>query len=247
MGAEPVDFLLVVTPVPGVTPAGSLDSRPMKILLDFLPIVLFFLTFNQAEKRPDEAAALATDWFGFMVSGGAVGPKEAPVLLATVVVILATMLQVVYLKVRGQKVDTMLWVSLGLVTVLGGATIYFHSDTFIKWKPSVLYWVMALAFWLSPILAGKNLLKLMMGEQIALPAFVWRNLNVAWIVFFALMGVLNLWIAYSFDTSTWVTFKSFGGMGLMLVFMVAQGFYLNRHLQSPDAAAPDNDAETRRP
>lgn len=247
MGAEPVDFLLVVTPVPGVTPAGSLDSRPMKILLDFLPIVLFFLTFNQAEKRPDEAAALATDWFGFMVSGGAVGPKEAPVLLATVVVILATMLQVVYLKVRGQKVDTMLWVSLGLVTVLGGATIYFHSDTFIKWKPSVLYWVMALAFWLSPILAGKNLLKLMMGEQIALPAFVWRNLNVAWIVFFALMGVLNLWIAYSFDTSTWVTFKSFGGMGLMLVFMVAQGFYLNRHLQSPDAAAPDNDAEARRP
>ena len=247
MGAEPVDFLLVVTPVPGVTPAGSLDSRPMKILLDFLPIVLFFLTFNQAEKRPDEAAPLATDWFGFMVSGGAVGPKEAPVLLATVVVILATMLQVVYLKVRGQKVDTMLWVSLGLVTVLGGATIYFHSDTFIKWKPSVLYWVMALAFWLSPILAGKNLLKLMMGEQIALPAFVWRNLNVAWIVFFALMGVLNLWIAYSFDTSTWVTFKSFGGMGLMLVFMVAQGFYLNRHLQSPDAAAPDNDAEARRP
>ena len=247
MGAEPVDFLLVVTPVPGVTPAGSLDSRPMKILLDFLPIVLFFLTFNQAEKRPDEAAALATDWFGFMVSGGAVGPKEAPVLLATVVVILATMLQVVYLKVRGQKVDTMLWVSLGLVTVLGGATIYFHSDTFIKWKPSVLYWVMALAFWLSPILAGKNLLKLMMGEQIALPAFVWRNHNVQWIVFFALMGVLNLWIAYSFDTSTWVTFKSFGGMGLMLVFMVAQGFYLNRHLQSPDAAAPDNDAEARRP
>ncbi len=247
MGAEPVDFLLVVTPVPGVTPAGSLDSRPMKILLDFLPIVLFFLTFNQAEKRPDEAAALATDWFGFMVSGGAVGPKEAPVLLATVVVILATMLQVVYLKVRGQKVDTMLWVSLGLVTVLGGATIYFHSDTFIKWKPSVLYWVMALAFWLSPILAGKNLLKLMMGEQIALPAFVWRNLNIAWSIFFAVMGVLNLWIAYTFDTSTWVTFKSFGGMGLMLVFMVAQGFYLNRHLQSPDAAAPDNDAEARRP
>lgn len=228
-------------------PAGSLDSRPMKILLDFLPILLFFLTFNQAEKRPDEAAALATDWFGFMVSGGAVGPKEAPVLLATVVVIAATLLQVVYLKVRGQKVDTMLWVSLGLVTVLGGATIYFHSDTFIKWKPSVLYWVMALAFWLSPILAGKNLLKLMMGEQIALPAFVWRNLNIAWSVFFAVMGVLNLWIAYSFDTSTWVTFKSFGGMGLMLVFMVAQGFYLNRHLQSPDAATADNDAETRRP
>ncbi len=203
----------------------------MKILLDFLPIVLFFLTFNQAEKRPDEAAALATDWFGFMVSGGAVGAKEAPVLLATVVVILATVLQVLYLKLRGQKVDTMLWVSLGLVTVMGGATIYFHSETFIKWKPSVLYWVMAAAFWLSPILSGRNLLKMMMGEQVELPGFVWRNLNLAWIGFFSLMGVLNLWIAYSYDTSTWVTFKSFGGMGLMLVFMVAQGIYMSRHMK----------------
>lgn len=203
----------------------------MKILLDFLPIVLFFLTFNQAEKRPDEAAALATDWFGFMVSGGAVGAKEAPVLLATVVVILATVLQVVYLKLRGQKIDTMLWVSLGLVTVMGGATIYFHSETFIKWKPSVLYWVMAAAFWLSPILSGRNLLKMMMGEQVELPGFVWRNLNLAWIGFFSLMGVLNLWIAYSYDTSTWVTFKSFGGMGLMLVFMIAQGIYMSRHMK----------------
>jgi intracellular septation protein len=202
----------------------------MKIFLDFLPIVLFFLTFNQAEKRPDEAAALANDWLGFMISG-AVGPKEAPVLLATVVVILATLLQVVYLKVRGQKVDTMLWVSLGLVTVMGGATIYFHNDTFIKWKPSVLYWVMAAAFWLSPILSGRNLLKMMMGEQVELPGFVWRNLNLAWIGFFSLMGVLNLWIAYSYDTSTWVTFKSFGGMGLMLVFMVAQGIYMSRHMK----------------
>jgi len=203
----------------------------MKILLDFLPIVLFFLTFNQAEKRPDEAAALATDWFGFLVSGGVVTAKEAPVLLATVVVILATVLQVVYLKLRGQKVDTMLWISLGLVTVMGGATIYFHNETFIKWKPSVLYWVMAAAFWLSPILSGRNLLKMMMGEQVDLPGFVWRNLNLAWIGFFSLMGVLNLWIAYTYDTSTWVTFKSFGGMGLMLVFMIGQGLYMSRHMK----------------
>ena len=206
----------------------------MKILLDFLPIVLFFLTFNQAEKRPDEAAALATDWFGFLVSGGLVTAKEAPVLLATVVVILATVLQVVYLKLRGQKVDTMLWISLGLVTVMGGATIYFHSETCIKWKPSVLYWVMAAAFWLSPILSGRNLLKMMIGEQVELPAFAWRNLNLAWIGFFSLMGVLNLWIAYTYDTSTWVTFKSFGGMGLMLVFMIAQGLYMSRHMTPVD-------------
>jgi intracellular septation protein len=204
----------------------------MKLLLDFLPIILFFVTFNSAEKRPDEAAAFATDWFGFLVSGGAVGPKEAPVLLATVVVIIATLAQVLYLKLRGQKVDTMLWVSLGLVTVLGGATIYFHSDTFIKWKPSVLYWVMALAFALSPWLAGKNLLRVLMGDQVKLPAFAWRRLTQAWVVFFTVMGVLNLWVAYHYDTSTWVSFKMFGGMGLMLVFMVAQGFYLTRHIET---------------
>lgn len=203
----------------------------MKLLLDFLPIVLFFLTFNAAEKRADEAARLASDWFGFMVSGGVVGAKEAPVLLATVVVIVATLAQVLYLKARRQKVDTMLWVSLVLVTVLGGATIYFHSETFIKWKPTVLYWVMSAAFLLSPILAGKNLLKLLLGEQVELPAFAWKRLNLAWVIFFAAMGVLNLWVAFTFETATWVNFKLFGGMGLMFVFMLAQGFYLTRHLK----------------
>ncbi|MFM2058229.1 MAG: hypothetical protein RLY71_2614 [Pseudomonadota bacterium] len=206
----------------------------MKFLLDFLPILLFFATFNIAEKNADEAARHATDWFGFMVSGGVVGPKEAPVLLATVMVIVATLAQVAFLKLRGKKVDTMLWISLVLVTVLGGATIYFHSDTFIKWKPSVLYWVMALAFLLSPILAGKNLLRVMLGEQMQLPQLVWHRLNLAWVGFFMLMGVLNLWVAYNFSTATWVNFKLFGGMGLMLVFTIAQGIYLNRHLDHPE-------------
>jgi intracellular septation protein len=206
----------------------------MKLLLDFLPIVLFFLTFNAAEKRTDEAARLASDWFGFMVSGGVVGPKEAPVLLATVVVIAATLAQVLYLKARRQKVDTMLWVSLALVTVLGGATIYFHSEAFIKWKPTVLYWVMSAAFLLSPLLAGKNLLRILLGEQVELPEFAWKRLNGAWVLFFAFMGVLNLWVAFNFETATWVNFKLFGGMGLMFVFMLAQGFYLTRHLKVED-------------
>ena len=85
------------------------------------------------------------------------------------VVIVATLAQVAWLKLRGRKVDTMLWVSLGLVVVLGGATIYFHNETFIKWKPSVLYWAMGLSFWLSPLLFGKNLLRALMGEQMQLP------------------------------------------------------------------------------
>lgn len=203
----------------------------MKLFLDFLPIILFFLTFKVAEGRAEEAAAFATEHLGALVSGGVVGAAEAPVLLATVVVILATLAQVLYLKVRGQKVDTMLWVSLGLVTVMGGATIWFHSETFIKWKPSVLYWVMSAAFLLAPIVAGKDLLRAMLGGQIELPAFAWKKLNLAWAAFFAGMGVLNIWVAYNFSTSTWATFKAFGGMGLMFVFMLAQGLYMHRHMK----------------
>ena len=203
----------------------------MKLLLDFLPIILFFATFKIAEGRADEAAAFATEHLGALVSGGVVGATEAPILLATVVVILATLAQVLFLKVRGQKVDTMLWVSLGLVTVMGGATIWFHSETFIKWKPTVLYGVMSLAFLLAPLVAGKNLLRAMLGGQIDLPEFAWQRLNWAWAAFFAFMGVLNIWVAYTFSTSTWATFKAFGGMGLMLVFMVAQGFYMHRHMK----------------
>ena len=135
----------------------------MKLLFDFLPIILFFGTFKAAEGRKDWAAQFASDQFGFMVSGGVVGPNEAPVLLATVVVILATLAQVGWIIARGRKVDTMLWVSLGLVTVFGGATIWFHNETFIKWKPSVLYWVMGMTFWLSQLIFRKNLLRALIG------------------------------------------------------------------------------------
>jgi len=206
--------------------------RPrMKLLLDFLPILLFFGTFKYAEKNAQWAADYATEHFGFLVSGGVVGTEEAPVLLATLIVILATLVQVAVQLVRGKKVDMMLWVTFGLVVVLGGATIWFHNATFIKWKPSVLYWVMALAFWLSQAIWGKNLLQALIGEQLELPAVVWRRLNLAWVAFFALMGVLNLYVAYNYSTATWASFKAFGATGLMLVFMVAQGFYLSRHLK----------------
>jgi len=203
----------------------------MKILFDFLPIVLFFAAFKYAEGHKDWAAAFATSQFGWLVSGGVVGEKEAPVLLATVVVIIATLAQVAWIKLRGRKVDTMLWISLVLVVVLGGLTIYFHNDTFIKWKPSILYWVMGLALWLSPLLLGRNLLKVLMGEQIRLPARIWHRLNFAWVAFFGLMGLLNLWVAYTFSTDMWVNFKLFGGIGLMVVFTLAQGLYLGRHIE----------------
>ena len=208
----------------------------MKLLADFLPIILFFAAFKYADGNKEWAAAFAAEHFGFLVSGGKVGPGEAPVLLATVVVIAATLVQVLVLKLRGRKVDTMLWVSLVLVVVLGGLTIWFHSETFIKWKPTLLYWVMAGAFALGPLLFGKNLLRLLLGAQLQLPDPVWRRLNWAWVAFFAVMGSLNLWVAYTFSTNIWVNFKLFGSVGLMLLFTLAQGLYLSRHLPDEPAA-----------
>jgi intracellular septation protein len=201
----------------------------MKLLLDFLPILLFFLTFKLAEGNAAQAADFATTHLGFLVSGGVVGAKEAPVLLATLVVIAATLAQILLLVLRGRKVDLMLWISLALVVVLGGATVWFHSETFIKWKPSVLYWAMGLAFWVSQVVFRKNLIQALMGQQLELPTAVWQRLNFAWIAFFGLMGLLNLYVAYSYSTDTWVTFKLFGGIGLMVLFTLAQGFYIARH------------------
>lgn len=208
----------------------------MKILFDFLPIALFFGMFKYAEGNKDWAASTATDWLGFMVSGGVVGPAEAPVLLATVVVIIATLLQILWLKVRGRKVDTMLWVSLGLVTALGSATIYFHSENFIKWKPTVLYWVMGASLLVGQLVFKKNGIKSLMGAQMTLPDAVWRTVNFSWVAFFTVMGFINLWVAFNFSTSTWVNFKLFGGLGLMLVFVLVQALFLNKHIK-PDTTS----------
>ncbi len=209
----------------------------MKLLFDFLPILLFFATFKYAEGHKDWAAALASDHLGFIVSGGVVGPQEAPVLLATVVVIAATLAQVLVLLALRRKIDAMLWVSLALVVALGGATIWFHSDTFIKWKPSVLYWVVGAGMGLSALLLKKNLIKAAMGQQLSLPEPVWARLNGAWVVFFTVMGCLNLYVAYAYPTDIWVNFKLFGGLGLMVLFTLAQGWYLSRHLNDSETAS----------
>ncbi len=207
----------------------------MKILFDFLPIALFFGMFKYAEGHRDWAAGVATDWLGFMVSGGTVGSAEAPVLLATVVVIVATLGQILWLKIASKKVDTMLWVSLGLVTLLGGATIYFHSESFIKWKPTVLYWVMGAALLIGQLVFKKNGIKSMMGAQMSLPDAIWQRVNLSWVGFFVAMGVLNLWVAFNFSTSTWVNFKLFGGLGLMFVFVAVQAVYLNKYIKADSA------------
>jgi intracellular septation protein len=213
----------------------------MKIFLDFLPLLLFFVVGKYADSHAEWAARFATDHFGFLVSGGVVGTEEASALLATIVVIVATAVQIGWLVSRRKKVDVMLWVTFALVVVLGGATIWFHNPTFIKWKPSALYWAMGLAFWVSQAIFHKNLLQTLIGAQLQLPAAIWQRLNFIWIAFFGLLGLLNLYVAYTFSTSTWFTFKAFGVTGLMLLFMLAQGLYIGKHLEpDPDPApAPD--------
>ncbi|HEY4079584.1 MAG TPA: septation protein A [Burkholderiaceae bacterium] len=209
----------------------------MKLLLDFLPLLLFFVTFKYADSHQDWAAVFASEHFGYLVAGGKVGAEEAPVLLATLVVMVATLAQALIIKLRGHKIDLMLWISLGLVVTLGSATIYFHDETFIKWKPTGMYWASALVFWASAAFWGKNLIKAMLGDELPLPDAVWTVLNRSWVVFFGAMGVLNLYVAYHYSRSTWVDFKAFGSTGLIVLFTIGQGLYLNKHLDAADAEA----------
>ena len=201
----------------------------MKFLFDLLPVILFFAAYKFAGAQPEASHAFATHWLGDNIA-----LTQAPILIATAVTIVATFAQIAIVWVRHRKVDTMLWVSLALVTVLGSATIYFHSENFIKWKPTVLYWVMGGALIAGQLFFRTNLIKRLMGAQMELPDPVWRKLNWAWAGFFAAMGVLNLWVAYSFDTNTWVNFKLFGGMGLMFVFVLAQALYLSRYMKDTE-------------
>ncbi|HLO96227.1 MAG TPA: septation protein A [Burkholderiaceae bacterium] len=208
----------------------------MKLLLDFLPLILFFGTFKIAEGHKAAAAAFASSHFGFMVSGGTVGPEEAPVLLATLVVMVATLTQALIIKLRGHKIDLMLWISLGLVTVLGGLTVWLHDETFIKWKPTGLYWGMAAVFLLSDLVFGKNLLRGMMEKDVKLPDFAWKRMNWGSVLFFISLGFLNLYVAFHYPTATWANFKVFGMTGLFLLFTLGQGVYMSRHIIEPAPA-----------
>ncbi|OMG52458.1 septation protein A [Azonexus hydrophilus] len=199
----------------------------MKLLFDLFPVILFFAAFKYAGSHPDAAA----DWVGTLLGGAAVNTAQAPILLATVVVILATMAQIAWVHFRHGKVDKMLWVSLGLVVVFGGMTLAFQNEAFIKWKPTILYWVFAGSMGFATLFMKKNAIKTMLGEQLKLPETIWQRLNLAWIAFFVVMGVLNLVIAFNFPTDTWVNFKLFGGMGLMFVFILAQGAMLSKYVE----------------
>lgn len=206
----------------------------MKLLFDLFPVILFFAVFKYAGGNPEAAQAVGSRYLSALVSGGEVTLQQAPILLATAVAILATIGQVLWLLARRKPVDNMLWVSLAIIVVFGGATIWFHDEQFIKLKPTVLYWCFALALLGAQGVFRKNLIRAMMGKQLSLPDQVWTRLNLAWGVFFALMGVVNLYVAFSFPLEFWVNFKLFGFLGLMIAFVIAQSLYLSRYLKEAE-------------
>lgn len=198
----------------------------MKLLFDLFPIILFFAAYQFGSANPDTAQSILAG-LGVQLDGGA----KPGVFLATLVAILATVGQIAWVWLRHRKVETMLWVSFALIVVFGGATLFLHDENFIKWKPTVLYWLFALALGLGPVLFERNIIRLMMEKQITLPDAIWARLNLGWAAFFTLMGAANLFVAFTYSTDTWVNFKMFGTLGLMLIFIVAQGFYLSRHIK----------------
>jgi len=208
----------------------------MKFLFDLFPVILFFLAFKLSEAQPQAALDFIGQILAPIGLGAAITAAQAPILVATVVVIVATALQIAWVWLRHGKVDKMLWVSLVLVVFFGGLTLIFHDETFIKWKPTVLYWIFAGVLLVSATLLKKNLIRQMLEAQVQLPEPIWQRLNLAWVGFFALLGALNLVIAFGLNlpTNVWVNFKLFGSMGLMFVFILAQGIYLQKHIDVED-------------
>ena len=143
--------------------------------------------------------------------------------------IAATVVQVSWLKLRGRRVDLMLWASLGIIVVFGGATLLLQDETFIKWKPTVLYWLFGTVL-AGGALFGRNLIRSLLADQMHLPERIWARLNWSWVCFFAFMGVANLYVAFNYSEKIWATFKLFGGMGLMLLFVVVQSLLLAKYM-----------------
>ncbi len=221
----------------------------MKFVSDFFSLLLFFVVYLLGEQFPEQAQRYAGQLLGGLTRGGAIPAEQASILLAIAVAIVAFTVQIAWLLATRKKVSVVQWVSFAILLVFGGASIYFHSDTFIKWKVTVLYWLFATALVVGVLAFKKNLIRALMEPGgIELPNAVWTRLNQAWIAFFVLIGVLNLFVAFNFSRTTWVTFKSFGLTALTVVFALAQGLLISRYLDRIDAQAEtsgDGDAASR--
>jgi intracellular septation protein len=178
----------------------------MKFLFDLFPVILFFAVF-----------------------------KFSGIYAATAAAIIATILQIGWAKYRHGKVDGMLIVSGFIIVVFGSATLLLHDETFIKWKPTVLYWFFAVSLVVADFGFKKNLIRNLMEKQISMPDDIWYRLNLCWALFFAILGCINLYVAFNFSTDLWVDFKLFGTTALMLAFVVGQTLVLNKYMTEKDA------------
>lgn len=187
----------------------------MKFLFDLFPVILFFLAF-----------------------------KLYDIFIATAVAIAAAIAQIGWLWFRRRQVDKMMWVNLAIIVIFGGATLISQDETFIKWKPTVLYWLIAAVLVASHVIFKKNLIQTMLEKQMVLPLPIWSRLNWSWASFFLIMGCVNLYVAFSFPLDTWVSFKLFGATGLMLVFVIGQVMLLGKYLQETSAVVTENVADS---
>ncbi len=174
----------------------------MKLLYDFFPIIIFFVVF-----------------------------KLYGIYAATASAIIVSLIQVCFYWLKYRRFEKMQVTTLVLIVILGGATLIFHNPMFIKWKVSVINWLFAAAFLGSQWIGRKNLVQRMLEEKISLPTKVWFRLNMFWVIYFFILGVVNLYVVYHFSTNIWVNFKLFGILGLTLVFVILQAFYLAKHLK----------------
>jgi intracellular septation protein len=204
----------------------------LKLLLDLMPVIVFFTVFRIAKASPQTAQTLAAVVLGSVPAAGQAVSDIVPVILATACAILATLIQVGWLLIRRATVSASVWLSAALIVVFGGLTVWLHNEWFIKWKPTLLYWAFA------AVLAGgrwvwkRNLLGVLFSSELQLPQMAWDRLLIAWTAFFALLGGLNLLVAYNYSTETWVNFKTFGLLGLTFAYSISTGLYVARHLKS---------------
>ena len=174
----------------------------MSFLYDFFPILLFFTFY-----------------------------KMYDIFAATAIAIVATLLQVIYTRIKTKKFNKTHVISLITISILGGATIFFKNEMFIKWKTTAVYWLLALVFLFSKMVSKKHLLQHFAANSMDLPNKIWAKLNFSWVIFFLLMGIANLYVVYNYDTNTWVNFKLFGTLGLTFVFILIQVLYMSRFIK----------------
>lgn len=198
----------------------------MKFFLDFFPVVLFFLAYKFFGDVPpilvDAANSLPLIDLDLKKSTDAI-------YFATLVLILSTMLQNVVHFLVFKKLEKMHLISLVILLAFGSMTLAFKDPLFIKWKVSIFNWFFGVAIIGSQYIGKKPLIERMMSQAISVPKKIWIQINRVWGLFFLFVGVVNIYIAYTYDEETWVNFKLFGVLGLTFVFMVAQGIYLAKH------------------